>query len=188
MRPQWKLYLLVLGFVLLAVLALAPNSRVKAADDGSIVGTWIATATLGAGFAETELTAINQGGTTTLTSSVFNPHSSGNPFLPPFLVADFSDGYGAWKPVGDSDRFAVTFKRHVFAGAKTPTALYGSFFLGQQVGEDTIQSVVTLRHGEDGDTLEGPFTFQLRNLRGEIVGTGSGTVSLRRLKIEPLAP
>ncbi len=190
MQRQWKLYLLAFSFVLLAVFALTPNSRVKADDDqdGSIVGTWILKAQLGPGFDETELTAFNRGGTFTITSSVFNPHSSQNPFLPPFLVADFSDGYGSWKPVGDSDRFAVTFKRHVFAGAKTPTALYGSFFLGQQVGEATIQSVATLRHGEDGDTLEGPFTFQLRNLRGQVVGAGSGTISAVRLKIEPLAP
>ena len=190
MRRQFGLYLLTLSIVLLGLFASMRGSHVKADDDrdGGIVGTWIGTATLGPGFVETELTAINQGGTFTATSSVFNLHSSQNPFLPPFLVADFSDGYGAWKRVGDSDGFAVTFKRHVFAGANTPTALYGSFFLGQQVGEATIQSVATLRHGEDGDTLEGPFTFQLRNFRGEVVGAGSGTVSFKRLKIEPLAP
>jgi len=173
---------------LFALLGLAPSSPVKANDDqGSIVGTWLLTASLGPGFVETELTAINPGGTFTMTSSVFNPHSSGNPYLPPFLTVDLSDAYGAWRRQGDSNRFALTFKRLLFAGARTPTDLYGPFFVGQNVGVATIQAVATLQHG-DGDTLEGPFTFQSRNLRGEVVGTGSGTFSATRLKIEPLTP
>ncbi len=193
MQRPWKAYLLALSFVLLAVFALTPTSRVKADDDqdGSVVGTWIITVTLATGFVETELVAINPGGTFTNTGTAFNAHSSQNPFLPPFLTADFSDGYGAWKRQGDSNRFAFTFKRLLFAGARTPTDLYGRFFVGQPVGEATIQAVGTLHHGDDGDTgdtLEGPFTFQLRNLRGEVVGAGSGTASFKRLKIEPLAP
>jgi hypothetical protein len=189
MQKRSRLYLLVLGFVLLALFALTPNSRVKAdADERSIVGTWILTASLGPGFDNTELTAFNPGGTFTMTSSVFNPHSSGNPFLPPFLTVDISDAYGAWRRQGDSNRFAVTFKRLLFAGAKTPTDLYGPFFVGQNVGMATIQAVGILDHGEGGDTLTGPFTFQLRNLRGEVTGTGSGTLIATRLKIEPLTP
>ncbi len=189
MQRQWKAYFLALSFVLLAVFALTPTSRVKADDDqdGSVVGTWIFTVTLAPGFVETELVAINPGGTFTTTGTAFNAHSSQNPFLPPFLVADFSDGYGAWKRQGDSNRFALTFKRLLFAGARTPTALYGPFFVGQNIGVATIQAVATLQHGEDGATLEGPFTFQVRNLRGEEVGTGSGTASATRLKVEPLA-
>ncbi len=188
MQRQWKAYLLALSFVLLAVFALTPTSRVKADDqDGSIVGTWIIKVQLGPGFDETELTAINPGGTFTLTGTAFNAHSSQNPFLPPFLVADFSDGYGAWRRQGDSNRFAFTFKRLLFAGARTPTDLYGPFFVGQPVGEATIQAVGTLHHGDDGDTLEGPFTFQVKNLNGVVVGTGSGTASFKRLRIEPLA-
>jgi len=189
MQLQSKLHRMILTLALLAAFTLAANSPAIAQDghQGNIVGTWIAAATLAPGFVNTELIAINPGETFTATSSVFNSHSSQNPFLPPFLVADFSDGYGRWKRLGDSDRFALTFKRHVFAGTNTPTALYGSFFPGQQVGEATIQSVVTFQHEEDGDKLEGPFTFQLRNLGGEVVGTGGGTVSFMRLKIEPLA-
>ena len=52
----------------------------------------------------------------------------------------------------------------------------------------TIQAVATVHHGESGDTLEGQFTFQASNLRGEVVGTGSGPFSAKRLSIEPLTP
>ncbi len=195
MKRQWKPYLLALSFVLLAVFALTPTSRVKADGDQpeSIVGTWINTVRVNTPpgappLVTTELISFNPGGTFTLTDSVFNAHTSQNPFLPPFLTVDISDGYGAWKPQGDPNRFALTFKTLLFAGAKTPTELYGPFFPGQHVGVATIQAVATLQHGEDRDTLEGPFTFQVRNLRGEVVGTGSGTVSATRLRIEPLTP
>jgi hypothetical protein len=167
--------------------SLAANSLVKA-DEGrndTLVGTWVLLATLAPGFINTELAAFNPGGTWTTTSAVFNAHSSQNPFLPPFLTIDTSDGYGAWRRQGGSNRFAFAFKRLLFAGADTPTALYGPFFVGQHVGEATIQAVATLH--EDGDTLEGQFTFQARNLRGDVVGTGSGPFSATRLRIEPLA-
>src|SRR5262245_33744613 len=174
-------------FASMCVLGLVPGSPLKAEDDRpSIVGTWTLDATLAPGFTERELTAFNPGGTFTLTSSVFNAHSSENPFLPPFLMVDLSDGYGAWKRQEHSNRFSVTFKRLLFASANTPPDLYGYVFVGQHVGEATIQAVVTVHHGEDGDTLEGPFTFQLRNLPGEVTGTSSGTVSAKRLEIEPL--
>ncbi len=38
----------------------------------------------------------------------------------------------------------------------------------------------------DGDTLAGPFTVQFANLGGQVVFAGSGTISAKRLKIEPL--
>ncbi len=152
------------------------------------MGTWVITPELAPGFVETEFTAIRAGGTMTLTSSVFNPHSSQDPFLPPFLVVDISDGYGRLRRESASNRFAGTFKRLLFAGARTDPNLYGEFFVGQYVGVASIQFVLTLRHGPDGDTMDGPFTFQARNLRNEVVGTGSGTASLVRLNIEPLTP
>ena len=178
-----------LSLIAPALLVETPSWHVQADDDqdGGIVGTWILDATLAPGFTERELIAITPGGTFTITSAVFNAHTSENPFLPPFFMVDLSDGYGAWKRQGNSSRFSVTFKRHLFAGPKTPSSLYGTFFLGQNVGEGTVQSVAILQHGEDGDTLQGPFTFQLRNLRGEVMGAGSGTISAKRLKIEPLA-
>jgi hypothetical protein len=190
------LYFTAACIVLLALFALVrltPSSLVKA-DGGSIVGTWILTVTLNTPpgtppFVETELTAINPGGTFTLTGTAFNAHSSENPFLPPSLAADFSDGYGAWKQMGDdSNQFALTFKRLIFAGANTPAALYGSFFLGQSVGVATIEAVATLQTGAAGQTLTGRFTFQLTNLQGTQVFAGSGTFSATRVKIEPLMP
>ncbi len=194
MRRQWKLYLLALTLVLLAAFALTSNLRVKADDDdhGTIVGTWIVTATLDTPpgtppFVVTDLVAINPGGTATITDNVFNAHASANPFLPPPFILDYGDAYGAWRWEDDSNRFSVTYKRFLFAGARTPHDVYGQFFVGQQVGVATVQSVGTLRHGEDGDTLSGRFTFQGRNLRGDTVTVGSGTFSATRLKIEPLA-
>jgi hypothetical protein len=181
--------------VLLVVFALTPNARVKADDDdndhGSPVGTWILKATLDTPpgsppFVVTNLVAINPGGTFTITDNVFNAHTSGNPFLPPPFVVDNGDGYGSWERRG-SNQFATTFKRFLFAGAKTDSAIYGPFFVGQHVGEGTIQGLNTLQVGKDGDTWGGPFTFQARNLRGDVVAAGSGTVSATRLKIEPLA-
>lgn len=172
-------------------LALAWHARANDDRDESVVGTWILTATLNGPpgappFAERELVAFNPGGTLTLTSSAFNAHSSENPFLPPFLMVDISDGYGSWQQP-DGPQFSLTFKRHLFAGSQTPQNLYGSFFLGQFVGEATIQAVGTLRHDGDEDILGGSFTFQARDLLGAVVGAGSGTFSATRLKIESLA-
>lgn len=137
----------------------------------------------------TELLSINPGGTFIDTLSI--AHSSQNPlFSGPFapLAVDFGDAFGTWKQRGDdSNQFAITFKRLLFAGANTPTAIYGACFPGQHVGSASIQAVATLRHGEHWDTLTGPFTFQLTNLDGRVVLAASGTFSATRLKIEPLA-
>ncbi len=158
------------------------------ADDRSIVGTWIFEITIGQDFGFTDLIAINQGGTLTNTSTVSHAHSSENPFFPPPAMVDVSDGYGAWKRVADdSNQFALTLKRFLFAGARTPTALYGSFFPGQNVGALNVQAVATLHTGEGGDTLTGQGTFQFVNLAGEVVFAGSETFSARRLRIKPLA-
>jgi hypothetical protein len=188
MFPRSKCYFVFTHLLLSALCALTLASKANAedGDDEGVVGTWIITAELAPGFIETEFTVINPGGTMTLTSSVFNPHSSQNPFLPPFLVVDISDGYGRLRREGESNRFAGTFKRLLFAGERTDPNLYGEFFVGQHVGVAAIQFVLTLRHGPDGDTMDGPFTFQTRNLRDEVVGTGSGTASLVRLNVEPL--
>src|SRR5258707_7711992 len=138
----------------LCVFTLSSKANAEDGEDESVVGTWIITAELAPGFIETEFTVINPGGTMTLTSSVFNPHSSLDPFLPPFLVVDISDGYGRLRREGASNRFAGTFKRLLFAGARTDPNLYGEFFVGQHVGVATIQFVLTLRHGPSGDTMD----------------------------------
>lgn len=157
------------------------------------MGTWIFTITLGPtrpqniqGFTFTDLFVINRGGTFTNTSTVLHEHTSENPFLPPPAVVDISDGYGAWKRVDDdSNQFAFTLQRFLFAGAKTSTAVYGSFFPGQNVGVVNVECVAT--NGEGGDTLTGECTFQLVNLAGQVVFSGTGeTFSATRLQIKPL--
>jgi hypothetical protein len=90
----------------------------------------------------------------------------------------------------DANQFALTFKRFLFAGANTSTALYGPFFPGQNIGVNTVQAVGTLHTGIGGDTLSGSFTNQFVNfvnLDGTPVFSGSGTFSATRLGIEPLA-
>src|SRR5207245_9817943 len=103
-------------------------------------------------------------------------------------VEETSNGYVVWKrTVDDSNHFALTLKRFLFAGAKTPTALYGSFFPGQNVGVINVECVATVDTGEGGETLTGQCTFQFVNLAGKVVFAGSETFSATRLKIEPLA-
>ena len=180
------------AYIIAALLALASSVQAQAADR-TIVGTWVVTVTVNTPpgappFVFTDLIAFNSGGTLTAASSTFNAHTSENPHLPPPLVVDTSDGYGAWKPMGDdSNEFALTFKRFLFAGANTSIALYGQSFTGQYVGVNTVQAVGTLHTGDGGDTLSGSFTNQFVNLDGTAVFSGSGTFSATRLGIEPLA-
>ena len=164
------------------------GSYVKADDapDSRIVGTWIGTGTVEtppgtSPFIFTDLAAINPGGTLTETNGAFNWHSSENPFLPPPLTVDYGEGYGVWKQLNDSRRFAFTFQRLLFAGANTPTTVYGRFFPGQHIGVATIESVLEL---SASDGLKGTFTFQLTNLSGDVVFAGKGTISFTRLKIQ----
>ncbi len=177
---------------LFALVRLTPSSPVKADEGRSIVGTWINTVTVNSTppLVFPELVTFNPGGTFIDTLSIAqnaqNPFLVGGPFAP--LAVDSSDAFGTWKQVGDdSNQFAATFKRFLFAGANTPTAAYGSFFPGQNVGVATIEAAATLQHSETGDTLTSPFTFQLTNLQGTVVLAASGTFSATRLKIEPLA-
>jgi hypothetical protein len=106
------------------------------------------------------------------------------------LVVDTSDGYGAWKPMGEeSNQFAVTFQRFLFAAANTPTGPtgYGSFFPGQNVGVNNVEAVATLHTGEGGDTLTGPFTTQFVTLSGQVAFAESGTFTATRFKTKPLS-
>jgi len=179
--------------VAVSLLVLMPSSHGRVANHG-IAGTWIVTVTvntpLGAPpFVFTDVLAFNSGGTLTGASSAFNAHTSENPFLPAPLVVDTSDAYGTWSPEGDdSNQIALTFRRFLFAGANTSTALYGSFFPGENVGVNTVQAVGTFHTGSEGDSLTGSFTNQLVNLGGTNVFAGNGTFSATRLEIEPLAP
>jgi hypothetical protein len=188
----------ILGGVVILALAVAnlPTLQVKAQDQqGSIVGSWLVKVDVNtpagpAPFA-TELASFNPGGT--FVDAISIAFSSQNPgFAGPLapLAVNFSDALGTWKPVGeDSNQFAATFKRFIFAGPNTPTGPtgYGSFFPGQNVGIATIEAVGTVQTGAGGDTAAGQFTFQLTNLQGTVVLAASGTFSATRVKIEPLA-
>jgi hypothetical protein len=131
------------------------------------------------------LASVYPGGIVTGTDGI--DHSSQNPFVPPALAVNFSDYIGTWASIGDSNKIAITFKRLLFAGPGTPATIYHQLFPGENIGLASIQSVVTLRPTENGDILEGPFTYQLTNLSGVQVLTGSGNVSFKRVAIEPLA-
>jgi hypothetical protein len=162
-------------------------------NQGSVVGTWVVTVYVNtpggpAPFA-TEFASFNPGGTfadaITLAFSSENPGFAGP--LAPFAV-NFSDAFGSWKQVGDDpSQIAGTFKRFSFAGANTPTEVYGSFFPGQNVGQATVQFTAALQSTSSGQILVGSFTFQLTNLEGTVVLSGSGPFTATRLKIEPLA-
>jgi hypothetical protein len=177
--------------VAVSLLVLMPSSHGQGANHG-IAGTWIITVTVNTSpgappFVFTDLIALNSGGTLTGASSAFNAHTSENPFLPAPLVVDTSDAYGTWSPEGDdSNQFALTFRRFLFAGASTSTALYGPNFPGQNVGVNTVEAVGTFHTGENGDSLTGSFTNQFVNLNGEAVFAGNGTFTATRLGIEPL--
>jgi hypothetical protein len=179
--------------VAVSLLVLMPSSHGRVANHG-IAGTWIVTVTVNTPpgappFVFTDVIAFNSGGTLTGASSAFNAHTSENPFLPAPLVVDTSDAYGTWSLEGDdSNQIALTFRRFLFAGANTSTALYGSFFPGENVGVNTVQAVGTFHTGSEGDSLAGSFTNQLVNLGGTNVFAGNGTFSATRLEIEPLAP
>ena len=177
--------------IAVSLIAILPRSHGQEANRG-IAGTWVITVTVNTPpgappFIFTDLIAFNSGGTLTAASSTFNAHTSENSNLPPPLVVDTSDGYGTWKPKGeDSNNFALTFNRFLFAGTNTSTAFYGSFFVGQNVGVNAVQAVGTFHTGKNGDSLTGSFTNQFVNLSGNVVFSGNGTFTATRLAIEPL--
>jgi len=171
----------------------AQGQQGQQGGQGSVVGTWIVTVYVNtpAGLQPfaTELASFNPGGTfadaISLAFSAESPAFTGP--LAPFAV-NFSDAFGTWKPVGDgSNQFAGTFKRFLYAGANTPTAAYGSFYPGQNVGQATVEFAGTVQTTSSGQILSGSFTFQLTNLQGTVVLTGSGPFTATRLKIQPLA-
>lgn len=187
MRRVQRLTSLVLGFFLCGVL---PAKAEGDEHHPGIVGTWVNTVLVNTGpgappLVNRELSAFSPGGILVSSSATAHAHSSENPYLPPPLAVDQSDGYGSWERQEDG-RISLTFKRWLFAGINTPSALYPSAFLGQQVGIGTVQGVAALRRDGEGDILEGAFTFRFVNLAGKVVFAGGGTFSARRLKIEPL--
>src|SRR5262245_41098274 len=131
-------------------------------NQSSVVGSWTVTVYVNTPegpvpFA-TEFASFNPGGTfsdsISLAFSSENPAFAGGPLAA--FAANFSDAHGSWKPVGDNpNRFAGTFKRFLYAGASTPTAVYGSFFPGQHIGEATVQFTGTVQTTSSGQRLVG---------------------------------
>ena len=194
MRRKSGLYFLTRSTLLLMLFASLPSLHVKAQNQqGSMVGTWVNTVLVNTPSGPvpllTELVAVNPGGIFTDAISIAfnseNPAFAGTP-----LAVDFSDAFGTWKLVGgNSNQFAATFKRFLFARPNTPIGAYGlgSAFPGQNVGMATIEAVGTLRSTASGDILSGSYTFQLTDLQGNLVLPASGTFSATRIQIQPLA-
>jgi hypothetical protein len=172
-----------------AMVVFMPRTLVQA-DDPDIVGTWLVTTTpnIPPGtppLVYAEFVSFNPGGTLTDTHAI--AHASELPFLPPAVAVDSSDAYGVWRHASAANQIATTHKRLLFAGANTPTSLYGPFFPGQHVGFESVQTVLTHQIGPNGETLSGPFTVEYANLSGQVVFADSGTVSMTRVTIQPLA-
>src|SRR5215831_4114031 len=111
------------------------GSQGNQGNQSSVVGSWTVTVFVntpgGAVPFATEIASFNPGGTFSdainLAFSSENPAFAGGP-LAAFAV-NFSDAYGSWKQVGDNpNQVAGTFKRFLYAGPSTPTAVYGPFF------------------------------------------------------------
>jgi len=177
---------------LMAIVAMLSSLHTTHAQNqqGSVVGTWIVSVNVdtpgGPVPLATEFVSFGPGGIFTDAISIAfnaeNPAFAGTP-----LAANFSDAFGSWKPVGDASQFAATFKRFIYAAPDSPTAAYGSFFPGQNVGVATIEAVGAIRSSSGGQVLAGSFTFQFTNLGGAVVLAGTGSFTATPLKIQPLA-
>jgi hypothetical protein len=171
----------------------AQSQQAGQGNQSGVVGAWTVTVFVNAGNAllpfATEFGTFNPGGT--FSDAINLAFNSENPAFAGPLAAfavNFSAAYGSWKQVGDDpNQIAGTFKRFLYAGASTPAAVYGSFFPGQHIGEATVQFTGTVQNTASGQTLSGSFTFQLTNLQGAVVLSGSGPFSAKRINVQPLA-
>jgi hypothetical protein len=80
-------------------------------------------------------------------------------------------GHGAWERAGDGS-YAVIFVH--------PT--YGAD--GAFQGQATVRATVVVDPG--GDAFAGPFVNEVTNAAGNVMASFSGTVSARRIAVEPL--
>ena len=198
MKRQWRLFASAFTLVLFAAFTVTPSSPTTADDDegGGFVGSWIGTVTVDTPpgfppFVFADLVNVNRGGILTGTNG--NAHSSQNPFLPPVDRVDASDFFGSWEPVGHN-QLAGTNKWLLFLGPKSPpdpavtavwcpgTTCAPGPFPGQNIGLATLQGVTTLEHTKSGDTLTGPWTVQLTDLKDNVVATHTGILSFSRIE------
>ena len=176
--------------IFVATLGSTHTTRAQNQQQGSVVGTWVVSVNVntpgGPVPLATEFVSFNPGGVfvdaISIAFNAENPALAGTP-----LAANFSDAFGSWKPVGDASQFAATFKRFIYAAPNSPTAAYGSFFPGQNVGQATIEAVGGIQFSSSGQILVGSFTFQFTNLQGAVVLAGSGSFTATPVKIQPLA-
>jgi hypothetical protein len=170
----------------LALLAFAGLQQAQAFDLDwfrTPVGTWTVTTTFDTpgspAFVFSEVASFGLGGTYVGTFAL--DRNSANPFAPPPFAVDFGPKFGTWKrKFPGSSQFDLILKEHLFAGALTPTAVYGPFFPGQNVGIATVKGSPTLN--PSGDELAGPFTVEFANAQGVAVFAGSGSFKAKRLK------
>jgi hypothetical protein len=78
-------------------------------------------------------------------------------------------GLGSWKRISDN-QFAVAFKSFLFTETGAPG------------GSVLTRSTVTF----DGDTLSGPFKFDVSDPTGKVMQSGSGTATATRFVIPAL--
>jgi hypothetical protein len=185
MQRQWRLFASALTLVLFAALVVTPGSPATADD---CVGSWIGAISFDAG-APSIIGQLNINRDGTITGTDGAAHSS--QVKPPPALSAFavdSGGYfGSWVHIG-GNQIGGTIKELLFAGPNTPTQIYGSFFLGQNVGIGTLSAEATCQHTSSGDVASGPWTLQLESFfLDKVVITNSGTFSFTRVAIEPLA-
>ena len=186
MQRQWRLFASALTLVLFAALVVTPGSPATADD---CVGSWIGAISFDAG-APSIIGQLNINRDGTITGTDGAAHSS--QVKPPPALSAFavdSGGYfGSWVHIG-GNQIGGTIKELLFAGPNTPTAIYGPFVLGQNIGLGTLSEDVTCAHTSSGDAIAGPWTFQFYSFfLNKVVITNRGTFSFSRVAIEPLAP
>jgi hypothetical protein len=155
----------------------------------NITGTWLFTVTGDApapgvpGPVFTELMTFNGVGGLTETNGIFHANSASNPFLPPPIQLNASDGYGTWAVAGRPQIFATTFQKLMFAGPTTA----GSLFPGQHIGFAKVRELLNLDSSGKTEMLTGKFELEVTDLAGNVVFASGGTVQGTRVAVEPLA-
>jgi hypothetical protein len=175
------------AFMMLATIVAAPQAQAHDHNsDRSIVGTWILTTTFdmppGAPpFIVHEFAQFNEGGTFLGNFELDN--NSANPLAPPPFAVDFSTKYGSWKQKWHgSPQYNVILQEYIIAGQNTPTAIYGEFYPGQTVGIVTVKATPALNRR--GDTFNGPFSYEFKNMAGDLLFAGTGNFVGKRQKLQ----
>jgi hypothetical protein len=123
----------------------------------NLIGAWEFTVTVPAGgFLLHGLKLVAPGGITLITDELELSQHEG-------------PGFGAWVQTGERT-FALTFVRQHFNAT------------GTLVGKETIRETNML--DDNGDAFSGSATFEVSDLTGTVVSTGSATVQGTRIEVE----